>query len=435
MARKVCPNSIYVVGWYIRCSLTYSNDTLLGDDDMDVVSVWNASQTRKNVNKFNNALRSLLDKLKEDAATGGALKKFASGNTTGPDFITIYAIMQCSPDLSKRDCITLVNPPPASSLPSPPAETMDIGIAESFQYDFSTMQVATNDFSEDNKLGQGGFGAVYKGVLEDGQQVAVKRLANDSGQGDVEFKNEVLLLAKLQHRNLVRLLGFSTQGSERLLIYEFLPNLSLDQFIFDPLKRTLLDWEKRYKIITGVAKGLLYLHEDSRLKIIHRDMKASNVLLDAEMNAKIADFGMARLFKQEETQANTSLIVGTQVFGPLSKLLVYDNKLICISTFKLKREHRWDLPLLLLLLVQSHKDTKPTMGSVVLMLNSLSITLPLPSQPAFFMRSGCTNPEMPLLMEFSSSRESSGLEKYETYSRTKSRSSQFSVNDVQIITR
>ncbi|GJY95359.1 cysteine-rich receptor-like protein kinase 26 [Tanacetum coccineum] len=197
--------------------------------------------------------------------------------------------------------------------PMPPnTETMDIGTAESFQYDFSTMQVATNDFSEDNKLGQGGFGAVYKGVLEDGHQVAVKRLANDSGQGDVEFKNEVLLLAKLQHRNLVRLLGFSTQGSERLLIYEFLPNVSLDQFIFDPVKRTLLDWEKRYKIITGVAKGLLYLHEDSRLKIIHRDMKASNVLLDAEMNAKIADFGMARLFKQEETQANTSLIVGTQ---------------------------------------------------------------------------------------------------------------------------
>ncbi|GJX63458.1 putative receptor-like protein kinase, partial [Tanacetum coccineum] len=111
-------------------------------------------------------------------------------------------------------------------------ETMDIGTAESLQYSFSLVKAATKDFSEDNKLGQGGFGAVYKGKLEDGQEIAVKRLAKDSGQGDLEFKNEVLLLAKLHHRNLVRLLGFSIEGSERLLIYEFLPNASLDQFIF-----------------------------------------------------------------------------------------------------------------------------------------------------------------------------------------------------------
>ncbi|GJV78816.1 putative receptor-like protein kinase [Tanacetum coccineum] len=188
---------------------------------------------------------------------------------------------------------------------------IDIITAESFQYDFNKVKVATNDFSEDNKLGQGGFGAVYKGVLEDGQEIAVKRLADNSGQGDQEFKNEVVLVVKLQHRNLVRLLGFSIYGHERLLIYEFLPNASLDHFIFDPAKREFLDWEKRYNIIKGIAKGLLYLHEDSRLRIIHRDMKASNVLLDAEMNPKIADFGMARLFKPEETQANTSRIVGT----------------------------------------------------------------------------------------------------------------------------
>nr|GEW29364.1 putative receptor-like protein kinase At4g00960 [Tanacetum cinerariifolium] len=172
-------------------------------------------------------------------------------------------------------------------------ETMDIETAESFQYSFS------------------GFGAVYKGRLGDGQEIAVKRLAKDSGQGDLEFKNEVLLVAKLQHRNLVKLMGFSIDGSERLLIYEFFPNASLDQFIFDPSKRTLLDWEKRYRIIKGIAKGLLYLHEDSRLRIIHRDMKASNVLLDAEMNPKITDFGMARLFGPEETQADTNRIVGT----------------------------------------------------------------------------------------------------------------------------
>ncbi|KAJ0529957.1 putative protein kinase RLK-Pelle-DLSV family [Helianthus annuus] len=191
------------------------------------------------------------------------------------------------------------------------SETIDIENVESLQYNFSTIKDATDDFSQENKLGAGGFGPVYRGKLGDGREVAVKRLAQNSGQGDVEFKNEVLLVAKLQHRNLVRLIGFSIEGSERLLIYEYMPNASLDNFLFDPIKRTFLDWEKRYNIINGVAKGLLYLHEDSRLMIIHRDLKASNVLLDAEMNAKIADFGMAKLFKAEETQGDTSRIVGT----------------------------------------------------------------------------------------------------------------------------
>ncbi|KAJ0837084.1 putative protein kinase RLK-Pelle-DLSV family [Helianthus annuus] len=188
---------------------------------------------------------------------------------------------------------------------------MNISSSESLQYNFSTIKAATNDFSENNKLGHGGFGVVYKGKLIDGTEIAVKRLAGNSQQGDIEFKNEVLLVLKLRHRNLVRLLGFSIEGKERLLIYEFLPNASLDRFVFDQTKRILLDWEMRYNIILGIAKGLLYLHEDSRLTIIHRDMKASNVLLDAEINPKIADFGLARLFKPEETQGDTSRIVGT----------------------------------------------------------------------------------------------------------------------------
>nr|GEX80012.1 probable aldo-keto reductase 2 [Tanacetum cinerariifolium] len=184
---------------------------------------------------------------------------------------------------------------------------------------FSTVQAATKYFSEDNELGRGGFGAAYKGVLKDGKETAVKRLAVNSEQCVEEFKNEVVLVAELQHRNLVRLLGFSIHEHERLLIYEFLPNASLDHILFDPEKRDILDWEKRYKIIKGVAKGLLYLHEDSRLMIIHRDMKASNVLLDAEMNAKIADFGLARWFKQDETQAKTSRIVGTHKSNSICK--------------------------------------------------------------------------------------------------------------------
>nr|GMC62010.1 putative receptor-like protein kinase At4g00960 [Ipomoea batatas] len=168
-----------------------------------------------------------------------------------------------------------------------------------------------DNFSDSNKLGQGGFGPVYKGKLPNGLQLAVKRLSVNSRQGDQEFKNEVLLVAKLEHRNLVRLLGFCLEGREKLLVYEFAPNASLDHFLFDPVKRENLDWETRYKIIGGISRGLLYLHEESRLRIIHRDLKASNVLLDANMNPKISDFGMAKLFELDESEGNTSRIVGT----------------------------------------------------------------------------------------------------------------------------
>ncbi|CAL2266833.1 unnamed protein product [Prunus armeniaca] len=190
-------------------------------------------------------------------------------------------------------------------------DTDEIGPAESLQFDLATIRVSTDDFSEANKLGQGGFGSVYRGRLLNGKDIAVKRLSTNSGQGDLEFKNEVLLVAKLQHRNLVTLLGFCLEGNERLLIYEYVPNASLDHIIFDPTKRAQLDWVRRYKIIVGTARGLLYLHEESRLKIIHRDLKASNILIDAEMNPKISDFGMARLFVPDQTQGNTSRIVGT----------------------------------------------------------------------------------------------------------------------------
>ncbi|KAG9452832.1 hypothetical protein H6P81_005736 [Aristolochia fimbriata] len=178
-------------------------------------------------------------------------------------------------------------------------------------FDYSTVAQATNNFCDANKLGQGGFGPVYKGYLSGGKEIAVKRLSSGSGQGVEEFKNEVILFAKLQHRNLVKLLGCCIQGEEKMLVYEYMPNKSLDAFILDPRKRMELDWTKRFNIINGISRGLLYLHRDSRLRIIHRDLKAGNILLDEEMNAKISDFGLARIFGGNQNHATTKRVVGT----------------------------------------------------------------------------------------------------------------------------
>ncbi|KAM2366606.1 hypothetical protein TB2_005024 [Malus domestica] len=318
-----------------------------------------------------------------------------------------------------------------------PSGENDITTVESLQFDFATIQAATSNFSDDRKLGEGGFGQVYKGILSDGQEVAVKRLSRNSGQGSEEFKNEMVLVAKLQHRNLVRLLGFCLEGEEKILVYEYVPNKSLDHFLFDPEKQGQLDWSRRYKIISGIARGIMYLHEDSRLRIIHRDLKASNILLDGEMNPKISDFGMARIFGVDQSQANTSRIVGTYGYmspeyamhGQFSvKSDLYSFGVLVLEIISGKKNsnffqtdaaedlssHAWKLwrdgtslelldPCLRdsysrsevircihigLLCVQEDPADRPTMQSLILMLNSYSVSLASPKQPAFFLRSG-----------------------------------------------
>ncbi|KAF8700473.1 hypothetical protein HU200_034416 [Digitaria exilis] len=187
----------------------------------------------------------------------------------------------------------------------------DVLSIDSLTIDLATLRATTENFDEAKKLGQGGFGAVYKGILPDGREIAVKRLSQNSRQGIKELKTELVLVAKLQHKNLVRLVGVCLENHEKLLVYEYMPNNSLDSFLFDPDKSNELDWEKRFMIINGIAQGLRYLHEESQLKIVHRDLKASNVLLDSDFNAKISDFGLARLFGSDQSQYVTNRVVGT----------------------------------------------------------------------------------------------------------------------------
>ncbi|CAH1450556.1 unnamed protein product [Lactuca virosa] len=291
---------------------------------------------------------------------------------------------------------------------------------------------ATNNFNIDNKIGEGGFGPVYKGVLENGRVVAVKRLSETSQQGLDEFQNEVICIAKLQHRNLVKLLGYCIHGNERILIYEYMDHKSLDSFLFDETRSSMLDWPQRFHIIHGIARGILYLHQDSRLQIIHRDLKAGNILLDREMNPKISDFGLARKFVGQDAIAKTKKVLGTHgyispeyaVHGRISiKSDVFSFGVVVLEIVSGKKNrgfsheghsdnllgHAWrlykeDKSIELvstclrdscvmsevlrsihvgLLCVQHHAEDRPTMLSVVLMLISEG-ALPSPKQPAFF---------------------------------------------------
>ncbi|KAJ6829352.1 receptor-like serine/threonine-protein kinase SD1-8 [Iris pallida] len=304
-------------------------------------------------------------------------------------------------------------------------------------FTFGTIAAATESFSSENKLGQGGFGPVYKGMLGGDKEIAVKRLAKSSQQGAEEFKNEVMLIAKLQNRNLVRLLGCCIHGEERMLVYEYMPNKSLDAFLFEKEKASLLEWRTRHQIIVGITRGLLYLHHDSRYRIIHRDLKASNILLDKEMNPKISDFGMARLFGGDETNYNTRKVVGTYgymspeyamegIFSVKSDVYSFGVLLLEIISGKKNRglyalsphlnlvAHAWSLwnedkTLELvdeamnnnfslndvlkcikigLLCVQNHPEDRPLMSSVTEMLGASAdiASLPHPKQPGFIAR-------------------------------------------------
>ncbi|KAL6329499.1 hypothetical protein AAG906_021507 [Vitis piasezkii] len=181
--------------------------------------------------------------------------------------------------------------------------------ARPYTFSYAELKNATGDFSPSNKLGEGGFGPVYKGTLSDGRVVAVKQLSVSSHQGKNQFVTEIATISAVQHRNLVKLYGCCIEGVNRSLVYEYLENKSLDQALFGEGNLDLV-WPTRYDICLGVARGLAYLHEESRLRIVHRDVKASNILLDYHLNPKISDFGLAKLYDDTKTHISTR-VAGT----------------------------------------------------------------------------------------------------------------------------
>ncbi|PIN01425.1 Serine/threonine protein kinase [Handroanthus impetiginosus] len=302
-------------------------------------------------------------------------------------------------------------------------------------FTYASIQSATSNFCSDYKLGQGGFGAVYKGKTQEGQDIAVKVLSQQSGQGLLEFKTELILISKLQQVNLVKLQGFCIHGDDKMIIYDYMPNKSLDFFLFNPSQRERLDWNKRFNIIEGIAQGLLYLHKHSRLKIIHRDLKPSNILLDESMTPKISDFGLARIFKQNIDEANTNRRVGTYgymapeyamqgifsvksdvySFGVLVLEIVSDRKNNCFHQIEGPLnvvEYAWELwrkgsalelmdPTLRdscvinqlqrcihigLLCVENQAVDRPTIEDVIFILKNETASLPMPKNPAFITR-------------------------------------------------
>ncbi|KAJ4898742.1 Cysteine-rich receptor-like protein kinase 26 [Raphanus sativus] len=488
----LCPVQKEAVIWYDKCTVRYSNRTLF--NRLEIYPQTSISGTRNFTGDregWEKSLRGLLEGLKDRASViGRRMKNFVVGETSGPSFQTLYGMVQCTPDISEQDCSYCLSqgiakipsccdmkmgsyvlspscmvayapwrfydpvdttnepssvpatPPPGNETRSVPQGDQNRGVPKALIFAAVSAAVVVLFIillivflrSRKNKTNRR-----ITNEERNLEEIAVKRLSQNAQQGEIEFKNEFLLVAKLQHRNLVKLLGYSIDGTERLLVYEYLPHTSLDKFIFDPIHGKELDWEIRYKIIGGVARGLLYLHQDSRLRIIHRDLKASNILLDEEMTPKIADFGLARLFDIDHTtQRYTNRVVGTfgymapeyvmhgqfsfktdvYSFGVLVLEIISGKKNSCFSdedsmegllTFAwrnwkegvalnlvdkiLMTMSSYSSNMILrcinigLLCVQDKVSERPSMASVLLMLDGHTLALSEPSRPKFFTHS------------------------------------------------
>nr|POE61568.1 cysteine-rich receptor-like protein kinase 25 [Quercus suber] len=456
---KKCSREKVAVIWYDECMLRYSNRSFFSTVDEKPRFALLNTQDITEQDKFNKLLAKSMNETAAQASNApiGA-KKYGTKEVNISAFQTLYNLVQCTADLSRNDCstnctlftgwklrhshlhqfthlhiqerkkistatiIAIVVPIVAlvlvilsfcfltmrarkksNAIKGENFKKSDqilnyqaaseLTIVDSLQFDFGTIEAATNKISDDNKIGEGGFGKVYKGTLPSGQVIAVKR--------------------------------------------------SLDNFIYDTKKQGQLDWAARYKIIGGIARGIKYLHEDSQLRIIHRDLKASSILLDADMNPKISDFGIAQVLEVDQTQKNASRIVGTYGYMSLEYAMqgefseksdVYSFGVLVLEIITGKKNSNFESqgaedllsyawihwrdgrPLELLdpnlegfyiideaikcihvglLCVQKDPADRPTMASIVLTLSSLSVSLPTPLRPAFFLRNTDQNlPQM-----------------------------------------
>ncbi|PNY15274.1 cysteine-rich receptor-like protein kinase [Trifolium pratense] len=481
-----CPNQTEALIWYDECFLRFTNKYFAVNKIVPRVNLDDGNiDSSVDLERFNRSLHGLLNDSVMEASGSLQSKKFSAGKTVVTESLKLYGLVQCTNDLTNSECEkclrnaigTLPNGKqgarallpscnvryqlyPFFNLPQSSGDRKfgpgtiavvvvvpvvfltilflvgdEIRSLESLRFNFATLEEATNRFSLENKIGCGGFGQVFKGVLKDGRQVAVKKLSKNSGQGTIEFRNEIVLIAKLQHRNLVTLYGFCSEEQEKMLVYEYVPNKSLDYFLFDPNKERVLSWHERYKIIGGIARGIHYLHDQSRLKVIHRDLKPSNILLDEMMNPKISDFGMAKMIDIDQHQGNTKRIAGTYgymsseyamhghyseksdvfSFGVIiieiisakrnapsfdspdfADLLNYawknwmDEKVVEVLDFDIENSFSYSEVVkciqIGLLCVQQNLDDRPTMERVVSYLSSVPSELPLPQEPAGFMR-------------------------------------------------
>ncbi|KAM0927387.1 hypothetical protein ACQ4PT_002849 [Festuca glaucescens] len=493
LAQELCPLMKMVRMFDDPCIIRFSNQDFphdpLNNTGGKLVSASGNKVSAAVAPTFTAAVGRLVNATFEYAA-GDSIRRFGTGEVALDEtYPKIYALAQCTPDLTAQECrsclwnisgefmpnyfvgqpggrvigvqcnfryetfpffngrplVQLQSPfgPPPSSPPQAAGDSTssdDIPSIDSLLIDLSTLQVATDYFGEHKRLGEGGFGVVYKGDLPDGQEIAVKRLSQTSRQGIEELRTELLSVAKLNHKNLVRLVGVCLEEREKILVYEYMPNRSLDTFIFgeynlltiDAVKVKEMDWSKRFTIINGIIRGLQYLHEDSQLKIIHRDLKASNILLDCDYNPKISDFGLAKIFGGDKSHIVTHRIAGT--YGYMSpeyamrgqystksdvfslRVLIleivtgrrnsgfYDSDqdvdLINITWEHWTREKAMELidPSLTnccfidqwlkcihigLLCVQQKPADRPSMSAVNLMLTSNNVHLPSPTRPAF----------------------------------------------------